>query len=137
MRSNNFLGIYTVQIKIYLQKKYCNFISTQHVTREHGSTIRKLSFSLITQLLTKINKVIFVWAKRIRNNIFTLPCLKYLFSGCSLQRCVDVVAFALIPGNFYQYKGNNSYNRKSWKICSKITIKTENDVSDVLLYTFF
>ena len=56
-----------VQIEIYLTKKNCcNFISTQHVTqghgstREHGSTNRKLLFSLIAQLFTKINKVIFV-----------------------------------------------------------------------------
>ena len=36
------------------------------VTREHGSSGRKLSISFITQLFTKINKVISVWAKRIR-----------------------------------------------------------------------
>ena len=44
-----------VQIEIYLRKKYCFFISTQHATREpgspttqeHGSTSRKPSFSLI------------------------------------------------------------------------------------------
>ena len=37
--------IYTVQIEIYLRKENCNFISTQDITREHGSAIRKLSFS--------------------------------------------------------------------------------------------
>ena len=37
--------VYTVQIEIYLRKENCNFISTQDITREHGSAIRKLSFS--------------------------------------------------------------------------------------------
>ena len=38
----------------------------QHVTREQGSNNKKLSFSFITQLFQKINKIIFVWAKWIR-----------------------------------------------------------------------
>ena len=37
--------VQTVQIEIYLRKENYNFISTQHVTREHGSASRKLPFS--------------------------------------------------------------------------------------------
>ena len=53
---------------IYLRKKYCNFISTQHLTREHGPTIRKFSFSLITQLLTKKIKLFSFERSELENN---------------------------------------------------------------------
>ena len=39
-------------------------------TLEHGSTSRKLSFSF-THPVVEENKVIFVWAKRIRMNLFS------------------------------------------------------------------
>ena len=37
--------VQTVQIEMYLRKGSCDFILKQHITREHGATNRKLSFS--------------------------------------------------------------------------------------------
>ena len=39
--------VYTVHIEKYLQKTNCNFVSTEGITREHGSTSRKFLFSVI------------------------------------------------------------------------------------------
>ena len=38
------------------------------------------------------------------------------------------------PANIYFFKVNNRNRRKRCEICSKLTLKHQNDVSDVLLF---